>query len=224
MNTTSLIREISVLTESDCSKAREIVHSLRPLWDTERFRLGAGVSYYKPIALYYASARQMNPILKQHFSWIYDQLVQTFSEHFGCTVVFRDDLALPGFNIYCGPYDFSRVQYNVHIDLQYNYLSWNPPGSADFQSTISFTLPIALPVNGSGLNIWLAERSSVELDPDSLTPESAFYQKYVPGIATIHDGKHYHQMCINNDCHVFDERISLQGHGIVQDGRLVVYG
>ncbi len=228
MKTTSLVQEVPVLTESECIKARNIVHSLRPLWDAERFRLGAGISYYKPAVVYYATARQTNPILKQHFSWLYDQLLQSFSQHFGCPVAFRDDLAVPGFNIYCGPNDFSKIQYNVHIDLQYNDLSWNPPGSADFNSTMSFTLPIASPAKGSGLNIWPTKQSDLKNEqfenPDCLSAEQAVYQPYTPGVATIHDGKHYHQMSVSNEWQPADERITLQGHGLKQGGRLIVYG
>lgn len=221
-----LLQEIPVLSADECDRVRLSVHELKPLWDEERYRFGAGISYYKPQALYYATAKQMNPILKRHFGWLYEKLLTAFSAQFKRPVVFRDDLALPGFNIYCGPSDFSKIAYNVHVDLQYLDLNWDPPGSADFDSTMSFTLPITAPRQGTGLNIWEVTQLSDEqfAKSDALSDEKAYYHSYKPGTATIHDGKHYHQMQITSDWESSDERITLQGHGLVQNGALVIYG
>jgi hypothetical protein len=110
--------------------------------------------------------------------------------------------------------------------MQYQDLNWDPPGSADFESTMSFTLPIANPTNGSGLNIWNVTKLTDEqmTQTKALAQEKAQYQRYELGIATIHDGKHYHQMCIAEDWNSEDERITLQGHGLMQNGSLVIYG
>lgn len=110
--------------------------------------------------------------------------------------------------------------------MQYMDLNWDPQGSADFESTMSFTLPIANPKNGSGLNIWNVTKLTDEQmkHTTALAQDKAAYQKYEVGIATIHDGKHYHQMCIADDWSSKDERITLQGHGLMQNGSLVIYG
>ncbi len=223
---TQLIQEIRVLTREDCERVRLSVHELNPLWDEERYRLGAGISYYKPQVVYYATAKRMNPVLRKHFSWMYDKLLQCFTDKFDCPVSYRDDLALPGFNIYCGPVDFSVLSYNVHIDLQFLDLNWDPKGSADFDSTISFTLPIASPANGSGLNIWNETQMSTEEIEKSgaLDQDKALYHSYDIGVASIHDGKHYHQMSITEKWIPTDERITLQGHGLMQNGVMIIYG
>lgn len=223
-----IIEEVAVLSKPEAKHVRDKVRDLQPLWDEERYRLGAGISYYYPRVLYYATAKQTNPILRKHFSEMYDKLLAAFSSHFQIESVFRDDLALPGFNIYCGPQDFSRIQYNVHIDLQFLELNWEPEGSADFNATMSFTLPIASPANGCGLNIWPVTHGSIaeeELEQSELLKEvAAIYQNYDVGVATIHDGKHYHQMTVAEGWLPSDERITLQGHGLIQDGKLVIYG
>jgi hypothetical protein len=223
-----IIEEIPILTAAESGQVREQVMALQPLWDEERHRLGAGISYYRPRVLYYATSKQMNPILRKHFDWMYDKLIDAFSKHFGMPTQFRDDLALPGFNIYCGPQDFSRIRYNVHIDLQFMELNWEPKGSADFDSTMSFTLPIASPVHGAGLNIWDIKQNDIpeqELDnSELLAAKNALYQRYEVGVATIHDGRHYHQMTVAENWQADDERITLQGHGLVQNGSLVIYG
>ena len=222
----TLASEIEVLTVEDCERVRVGIHALKPLWDDERYRLGAGISYYKPAALYYAASKQMNPILKKHFFWMYEKMLEAFSTTLGCNVIFRDDLAVPGFNIYCGPIDFSTVVYNKHVDLQYLDLNWQPEGSVDLDTTMSFTIPIVSPTNGTGLNIWdVTQLSAAEIEQSNALDQSkAVYQPYRIGVATIHDGKHYHQMSITENWLPTDERITLQGHGLMQNGSLVIYG
>lgn len=224
----TLVREIEILDGEECKRARQTVHELRPLWDEERYRLGAGISYYKPPALYYATSNRMNPILTKHFGWLYDKLLDALATCLDCNVAFREDLALPGFNIYCGPADFATINYNIHVDLQFVDLNWMPPDSVDFDTTLSFTLPIASPTNGSGLNIWRVTQFDLqgeEIDlNEKLLPANATYQSHRLGVATVHDGKHYHQMAVSDHLNAADERITLQGHGLMQNGILVIYG
>jgi len=93
---------------------------------------------------------------------------------------------------------------------------------------MSFTLPIAVPKFGAGLNFWDVRQGDIpeeELDDSQLLSEKqAMYQNYEVGIATIHDGRHYHQMTVGTKSSPTDERITLQGHGLVQSGKLVIYG
>ena len=107
-------------------------------------------------------------------------------------------------------------------------LNWEPNGSAEFSTTMSFTLPIAVPKFGAGLNFWDVRQGDIpeeELDDSQLLSEKqAMYQNYEVGIATIHDGRHYHQMTVGTKSSPTDERITLQGHGLVQSGKLVIYG
>jgi hypothetical protein len=105
-------------------------------------------------------------------------------------------------------------------------LNWEPAGSADFSTTMSFTLPIASPSKGSGLNIWdVTQLPDQQIGrTDALNQDKAHYQSYGIGVATIHDGKHYHQMCIATEWTPSDERITLQGHGLMQNGSLIIYG
>ncbi|HEY9679218.1 MAG TPA: hypothetical protein V6C76_14510 [Drouetiella sp.] len=226
--TSSLCQQVPVLTAEEATKALASIRSLQPLWDEDRYRLGAGISYYKPRALYYATSKQMNPIMRKHFDWLYDRLLQALSKHYDMPVTFRDDLAVPGFNIYIGQKEFSTLQYNTHVDLQFLELNWEPRGSANFESTMSFTLPIAVPENGTGLNIWNVQHGEISQDQleesNQLDASRAEYQQYEVGIATIHNGKHYHQMSISSDAKPSDARITMQGHGLVQSGSLVIYG
>ncbi len=224
----ALVANLAILTTSECADVRQVVHKLKSLWDEERYRLGAGISYYRPAALYYATSKLMNPILKEHLSWMYEKLTSALANFYNVDVCFRDDLALPGFNIYCGPTDFSKLNYNIHIDLQFMELNWQPKGSTDFGTTMSFTLPIATPTGGAGLNIWHATQSDIEeqdlASSELLDASKAEFKRYEIGIATIHDGRHYHQMMVAENWLPADERITLQGHGLIQNGKLVIYG
>ncbi|CAN5676093.1 hypothetical protein BH10CYA1_BH10CYA1_55290 [soil metagenome] len=223
-----IIEVIPVLSAVESAQVRDEIQALKHIWDEERHRLGAGISYYHPRVLYYATSKQMNPILRKHFDWMYEKLLKAFTKHFGVPTTFRDDLAVPGFNIYCGPTDFSTIRYNTHIDLQFLELNWEPKGSVDFATTMSFTLPIASPKNGAGLNIWNITQNDIpeeELDDSELLDvKNALYQRYEVGVATIHDGRHYHQMTVAENWLPTDERITLQGHGLIQNGTLVIYG
>ena len=107
----------------------------------------------------------MNPVLRKHFTWLYDILLEKLSTQFGpCEIV--NELGHPGFHIFghkpnqvsdpkCAK-RFEKPLASLHVDIQYKeHISyWNTYNEVDLEDQLSFTLPIELPTHGGGLWLW----------------------------------------------------------------------
>ena len=98
----------------------------------------------------------------------------------------------------------------------------------DFTLLLSFTLSVALPARGSGLNTWdirydeyrnlnTAERARLRAS------QIKEYHPYKLGQAVLHSGLQLHQIAPSQEFEPGDERITLQGHGIRRDGVWQLY-
>lgn len=66
-----------------------------------------------------------------------------------------DGQALPGFHIFRAHQQFLNPVASMHIDLQHKTLQWQEELQVDPETnTLSFTLALALPKSGAGLNTW----------------------------------------------------------------------
>jgi hypothetical protein len=146
-----------------------------------------------------------NELLMTHFGPLLTLMAEALGDHVGHPAHLAvEDAAVPGFHIYMPDQAFALPVASVHQDYQYR--SVFPEITPE--QTISFTLAISAP-QGSGLNIW-AEKD----DPPLL-------HAYKAGEMIVHDGHCTHQAVLGFDGET--ERITLQGHGIQHDGRLVLY-
>jgi hypothetical protein len=132
-------------------------------------------------------------------------------------------LAMPGFHIWVGLGIPRRPGASIHFDLQYQRLLARPQ-YANATGTVSFTLPIKLPAAGSSLRVWPGCTY-----PDDVPRLAAVRQtdpEVVPyhlGGAVVHSGHVLHQIGATPSVQPDDLRITLQGHGLVVDGVLVLY-
>jgi hypothetical protein len=170
---------------------------------------------------YYARANQTNPLLQRQFSWLYETLLKTISESLGGNVKFVDRFALPGFHIFQSHQVFEQEIASVHFDLQYELLDWEEP--LQDVVPISFTLPVLLPDSGSGLWHWdlmkddFRNKSTAEKD-DMIAAAKKSYYSYKKGTMLVHSGHKLHQIAAIQEFRSGEERITLQGHGVLLNG------
>jgi hypothetical protein len=152
-------------------------------------------------------------------------------------VEYAPQLPSPGFHIFIGraipQVDCTRCSSgcrSCHFDLQHTLIPWERWYSdVDASQTLSFTLPINLPAAGGGLTIW----KSLTLDQfgpsDQIEiPTMAYITasetiRYALGHLVLHDGHVLHQVAAVSPVSVTDERITLQGHGILADDAWRLY-
>ena len=154
---------IPVLSSAECERVRQTVHALRSSWivrgsaDHPFYTVGAA-SYIDAVSRtppprYSEILVETNPVLREHFHWLYARLMNKLSVHLQAVVRTADELALPGFHVWQG-LSVPTSSLSIHFDLQYMSIPWPDVSRSDRSLPLSFTLPIALPRGGGGLNTW----------------------------------------------------------------------
>jgi len=231
--TEQTVTDVPLLTTSECDSARSTVLSLREHWTPRIARLPfytLGAASYLDAANC-AGYRQLlerdNPLLREHFSWLYARLEARLAETLGAPASCTTRLALPGFHIYLYSKVFEKPVASVHIDTQYRFHDWTGR-DADLSNPVSFTVSIALPHTGGGLNTWdigQAEMKtrSTEKFGDVLRGRPIAYHAYKRGCMVVHSGHLLHQAAPGRDLAPGDERITVQGHGVLVGGVWELY-
>jgi|TARA_S200000501_G_C20697062_1_gene687828 hypothetical protein len=168
-----MLGSIDVLSDKQTKQTIKSVEKLEKVWirrapiPMDFFTVGA-CTYQEgceSIVKYHKHRSVMNPVLKKHFSWLYDIVVDKLSEVFGPAEIV-DELGYPGFHIFGHKPNkisdprcvkrFHQPLASLHVDIQYkeHIAYWNTYDEVDFEDPLSFTLPIELPKNGGGLWLW----------------------------------------------------------------------
>jgi hypothetical protein len=196
---------------------------MRSLWQIRdevgcTYSLGASVNLdHRWPSLYLAKAKVCNAVMQQKLKWLYERLGRILSQELACPVEYLPGFGLPGFNIYRTPATLDKPG-NIHCDRQYTLLDLWPP--ADFARTLSFTLPLALPRSGGGLNYWnvrFADAPSYQNRVEFLgffENREPRYHEYTVGRLVVQHGEFFHQLAQTVSPGDDDERITLQGHGV----------
>ena len=219
----------NVLTVEDCTEAAKLVLSDRRYWlPRDRFYTLGAATYQDDPLMYPAMARAFNDVIVARTEYkrcIFAASTAAAGYHLlpefsaNTTVLTPDGFGLPAFHIFDS--DTNGLEGSIHIDEPYLRVKW-PNG---YNRPFSFTLPLMLPAGGGGLNIW----------PDVTDAEMEHYATcgavpppvYIPyrvGDLYVSDGLTPHQ--IANPCELggTEHRITLQGHGVVDDsGQVCVY-
>ena len=228
------IRYLDCLTSTECESIRERVHSLTQYWVA---RIDEKIPFYTLGAASYLDAegnkepryrgiaKRMNPILQTHFSDLYNRLIEVIGLATGQKVEYDTALALPGFHIFLFSELFTQPLASKHFDLQFKLIDWKKYNKVDFEHPISFTLAIILPKSGGGMYCWdlfynpEVDRSSREQEKE----ESKTFVEYSSGKLVLHEGLMLHQIAPLKEMNSTDERITLQGHGLICDGVMRLY-
>lgn len=226
------ITNIDFLTPQDCLEVHSALHGLRKLWIQQHpyfpfYTLGVASYLHKAsgniISQYNTLLKSYNTLLWQNLGWLYERLAYTLTQKLAAPTQYPDRLALPGFHIFLSHKAFDQPIASIHCDLQYRQHKWEPKEAADFNNPISFTLAIRLPKTGAGMNIWNLYHSQVDKLPHSaierLTEsEKKYFHAYELGKITLHSGHFIHQIAHIKNIQPDDERITLQGHGLLFQG------
>jgi hypothetical protein len=229
------INNLNVLSELECEIACSTVHSLKESWIHRHafapyYTLGSA-SYLDARVKnhnYYDLAKVYNLTLKENLNWFYQKIVKALELHLQAKVSLTKTSALPGFHIYLGFKLFELPVASIHCDLQYNLVKWEKPEQTDFNNPISFTLPIALPKKGGGLNLWdityqdTLKANKQELKELAKSKQKTFYP-YQLGEMIVHSGLTVHQAIVGKDLKQGEDRITLQGHALFSQGSWQLY-
>lgn len=226
------IRFLDCLSPNDCESIKQRVHDLKQHWVARIdekipfYTLGAA-SYLdaqeKKDARYRGIAKRINPILKTHFADLYDRLVHVISQATGLKTDYDEALALPGFHIFLYSELFTQPLASKHFDLQFELIDWKGYRSVDFAHPISYTLAITLPKSGGGMYCWNIYYDTETASSKTEGNEIQNLIEYQQGKLVLHAGLMLHQIAPIKDIDQADERITLQGHGLICDGVLRLY-
>ncbi len=232
-----MLGQFDFLTIDESQAIRNKIYSLQHHWINRAsglepfYTLGTASYLDSPDAndtLYLQKAQKTNPILLENFSLVYERLKTLLSNIMKIPVLYETKLALPGFHIFKYSKSFEKPIAKIHFDLQFKSHQWSHYKKADLNNPLSFTCPVALPHVGGGLNYWDIFRDDVkEMDESQFTQYIAtkqmHYLPYTIGKIALHKGLLLHQIAPAKSMNVQDERITLQGHGIIADGALHLY-
>ena len=229
----SSLAEIDVLSVAECEDVAGRVLGLHDQWKVRSpsglfFTLG--VNAYMDLASaadvetsYFQAAEETNAILTANFADVLRRLPEVLGRGVGLPSRLADDLAVPGFHVWVAMGIPQQPRASIHFDLQYERIL-SRPGYAGATGTMSFTLPIRMPAAGSSLRVWPDCRY-----PDDMPHLTAVRQEppqvvdYHVGRAVVHTGHVLHQIGVTPSVQADDLRITLQGHGLVIGGELVLY-
>jgi hypothetical protein len=233
-----MITSLELLNAEECARVENQIKALRSAWVPRGshvsgfFTLGAA-SYLDDLEEYRERAAALNPLLHGNFGWLYERLIEFLERRLHAPVTFAGGLAIPGFHIWLAPAVFVTADASVHFDLQY-LRTWpeNAP-DVDYSRPLSFTLPIRLPRRGGGLNVWdvtyeryhrFAARLNASLTPTDMTVLlDRMRHPYTVGAIAMHSGHLLHQIGEIDKVDADDERVTLQGHALLQRGEWKLY-
>lgn len=249
-----LLKNVDLLDASQCRRVRASVFALREQWVRRHpvvpfFTLGA--SNYFDIAHnaelpYYRMAERLNPLLDEHFGWLYRLLGERIATELEVQVAYPSRLARPGFHVFLAHtqlehpralmhqewfvhrYDREGFASPIHCDTPHLVVDWSDMREVDRRYPISFTLAVALPRSGAGMFVWDVgiEQSSWLPEPVTrrlLEERAPREHRYSEGMFALHSGLFFHQAAPLRDLQPDDVRITLQGHGLPCDGAMQLY-
>lgn len=226
------LTDLPLLDADACAAVQAEVEASRAAWTLRHplapfYTLGAA-SYLDGEAPteYAALAAQVNPLLADRFGGLLGRVAAALAAHLGEPVAATDRHALPGFHIFGAHPAFERPVASIHVDRQQLALDWGEPAEA--LPTLTFTLPIALPAVGGGLDAWdvHADEWMPATPPERvalLKARARTYHAYAAGTLVLHAGDFVHRIAARPGLRPDDVRVTYHGHGVKQDGTWRLY-
>lgn len=202
------------------NEARDILWQGK--WDWPDYRMFTiGEPLYQNcqrLRTYHESARRLNHEIFERFSDLYERLALFFEGRYGSSVLFAEELAIPGFHIYeynsAGEYDAG----SWHFDRGYMSLPVISNAQERVRGIVNFTLPLEVPSGGTTLETCDRQPGDAECDEYACTAVP-----YEPGKMVFSEKHYWHRMGPSICLAQRERRITLQGHGINVQGRWVLF-
>lgn len=223
----SPLTELPLLAREACEAVRADVLAAQPAWtrrhpDAPFYTLGAA-SYLDgdAPARYRALTEGTNPLLGSTFGPLLRQVAAALAAHLGEPVVPTTRHGLPGFHIFRPHPAFERSVTRIHVDRPHLALDWGVPAAA--LPALTFTLPIALPRAGAGLDHWpIRGEEWLPLAPEArvalLKARPRTHHAYTLGTLVLHDGDFVHRIAPSRGLGPGDDRVTYHGHGVRLEG------
>jgi hypothetical protein len=180
------------------------------------------------VSVYMERLRRSNENLVNGFSELLEKLRMAIERYTGNRATYVDNLPLPGFHIWLARGIPRRPTASLHFDLQYRSLVLNRL-IPEPEKRLSFTLPLALPREGSGLLMWDLDKKWLFEGNRALPLSKIVEQKkcyhllYEVGTLLIHSGDVAHQIAPTYRVYDTDVRVTLQGHAVFFGNRWTLY-
>jgi hypothetical protein len=228
-----VVQEDDFLSRADCEQISQKVLDLQEHWEP---RLGPynfatlGSAAYLDVDndRYAEKSRNLNPLLRQTFHQLYEQVRVYFSQLLDAPAYYDEAYSYPGFHLFQfkgneisqdNPADRAHFDYQfakVFPDFATSYLA----------SPLTFTLPIQEPSSGSSLEMWdLRPEGHAEINYEHKQYARTNPSKTVPyalGRLFTHDGLNLHAMGKIAPGTV-GRRMTLQGHAYKTDKGWLLY-
>ena len=98
--------------------------------------------------------------------------------------------------------------------------AWQVPYFAErpwlVRHVVNFTLPLAVPSGGTGMDL-------TDTGPDGWGTDSRTHVPYRPGVLLLNDRELRHRIGESTTLRPGEIRLTFQGHGVVLDGRLLLF-
>ena len=193
----------------DVDKIYKDVLGLKDLWIQRHlpgfYTLGPCAYLDLDSPAYYKGKEKTNPVLLETFPEMY-QAVQDYLEGvIGEEVWLDPDVAHPSFHIFESNPCYLKQSGTWHQDRPNVTLGL---GEVD---PLTFTVAIKLPKSGGGMDYTLTDGSD------------EIYYGYEEGSIVVHSGFVYHRISKLKEYVEGEHRITLQGHIIRKNGKLIMY-
>jgi hypothetical protein len=208
-----------LLTDAESAAAARQV--LRPstdfrakCWHTGPDLSTIGTPLYRTrdrLEYYTEQARATNALMYDTYRWLYDRVADLFEDLYSHPVEFVDGLAIPGFHLmaYGGAGRFEGGGW--HLDQLAQQVPYFADRAAAIEGIVNFTLPLAVPGGGTGMDL--------RADQD----ESMVHVPYRPGVVLFTDRELLHRIGASVSNGPTDCRLTLQGHGVRYRRQLLLF-
>ena len=233
-----MVIDLPVLNLGECESLVDRLESLRPSWIQRSNGFATfGVAAYldvmnsvQPDVAYYERRLIWNELISREFGKLLNKVSEALTRHFAVETCFEPAVALPGFHIFENEGICISDWPSQHFDLQHRCLRW--PFKVAEEGILSFTLPLKVPSDGAGLDVWNVieddfkryERMGRVINMEILGKTKPHYRhRYTPGVMAVQLRPIMHRISPNRTRLPTDQRITLQGHAVRHADKLVLY-
>ena len=203
------LRDVNILNKLECNKIKNRILSNKNYFIKRNLIMSTlGRASYLGDELTPKYIKENNTFLLNLFPYLYSRLQNILSKTLNKKVIYKKNSFLPGFHIFGSSWLFNMNVAKFHVDMQYLH---NDISNCNIERVISFTLPVDLPKDISGLYMFQAYKNN---NKEIASKSKKALIKYRVGNIYIHDGNNYHIM---KPSKILDNeyRITLQGHGVL---------
>jgi hypothetical protein len=165
---------------------------------------------------YAERARATNRLLYRTYQGLYDRVADFLEERYAHPVSFVDELAIPGFHLMVYDHAGRHAGGGWHFDQLAQQVPFFVQRAGEIERIVNFTLPLAVPSGGTGMDITEEGGAEGRSRADVHVP-------YRPGVVLLNERELRHRIGASTCREEGECRLTLQGHGVLFRGRLLLF-